>query len=61
MFHQKGMLVYERSKIEDFDKVFDLALESGAEDVNDEESAVEITCGPSEFSALKEALDGLGL
>ena len=57
MFQKKGVIVYEKSKIEDFDKLFELALENGAEDVKDEDDIYEITCDVSEFSRLKEALD----
>jgi YebC/PmpR family DNA-binding regulatory protein len=61
MFHKKGMIVYQRNKIKDFDKLFETALEAGAEDVKEDEDAVEIVCAPDAFNELKETLDKTGL
>lgn len=61
MFHKKGTLVYQRSKVKDFDKVFEAALEAGAEDVKDDEDAVEIVSAPESFNDVKDKLDKLGL
>ncbi len=60
-FHTKGQIVYEKSKIEDFDKLFELALENGADDVKDEGEVYEIVCEAPDFLKLKEALDALGV
>ena len=61
MFHKKGTIVYEKSKVTDYDSFFETALDNGADDVNEEGEAYEIVCAPDAFSGLKEALDGLGL
>jgi YebC/PmpR family DNA-binding regulatory protein len=61
MFHKKGTIVYQRSKIQDFDKLFEAALEAGADDVKDEDDVVEILCAPEAFNELKETLDKTGL
>jgi YebC/PmpR family DNA-binding regulatory protein len=61
MFHKKGTIVYQRSKIKDFDKLFEAALEAGAEDVKEDEDAVEIICAPEAFNELKDTLDKMGL
>jgi YebC/PmpR family DNA-binding regulatory protein len=61
MFHKKGTIVYQRGKIKDFDKLFEAALEAGAEDVKEDEDAVEIICAPDAFNELKETLDRMGL
>lgn len=61
MFHKKGTIVYQRGKIKDFDKLFEVALEAGAEDVKEDENAVEIICAPDAFNELKETLDRMGL
>lgn len=61
MFSQKGLIVYDRSKIDDFDKLFEVALEAGAEDVVDQDGGVEITCEPATLSDLKDQLDTLGI
>jgi len=60
-FHQKGQIVYEKSKITNFDKLFELALENGAEDVQDEGEAYEIICEPQDFMRLKESLESLNI
>jgi YebC/PmpR family DNA-binding regulatory protein len=61
MFHKKGTIVYQRSKIMDFDQLFEVALEAGADDVKDEHGAVEIICAPEAFNELKDTLDKMGL
>jgi YebC/PmpR family DNA-binding regulatory protein len=61
MFHKKGTIVYQRGKIKDFDKLFEAALEAGAEDVKEDEDAVEIICAPEAFNELKDTLDKMGL
>jgi YebC/PmpR family DNA-binding regulatory protein len=44
------------------DKVMEVALEAGAEDVlSDEEGAIEVLTQPSDFEAVKSALDKAGL
>lgn len=61
MFNTKGVIVYEKEKVADYDKLFEVALENGAEDVSDENDAYEITCEPGDFGALKDALDTLDI
>ena len=56
MFHPKGIIVIEKSKISEND-IMNLALDSGAEDVNtDDETFYEIVTLPSEFEKVKTAL-----
>ena len=57
MFNRKGMLVYEKEQIADFDHLFETALENGAEDVKEEDGQYEVTCKPEDFMSLKAALD----
>lgn len=59
MFHRKGMIVFEKDQISDFESFFETALENGAEDVKDEESQYEVTCEPEDFMNLKAALDSI--
>ncbi|HYX31941.1 MAG TPA: YebC/PmpR family DNA-binding transcriptional regulator [Oligoflexus sp.] len=61
MFHKKGTVVYQRSKVKDFETLFEIALEAGADDVKDEDDVVEIICAPEAFNELKETLDKTGL
>jgi transcriptional/translational regulatory protein YebC/TACO1 len=44
------------------DKVMEVALEAGAEDVvTDEEGAIEVLTAPADFEAVKNALEAAGL
>lgn len=58
IFHSKGLIIYEKDGI-DFDQLFELALENGAEDVVEEEDRIEITCEVENYSPLKEALEAI--
>lgn len=60
MFHKKGQIVYNRTDVKNFDALFELALEHGADEVDDEDTEVyAITCAPETFVNLKEKLDTL--
>ncbi|MFW7377801.1 MAG: YebC/PmpR family DNA-binding transcriptional regulator [Oligoflexus sp.] len=61
MFHKKGTIVYQKDKVTDYDKFFEVAIEAGADDVKDDDDIYEIISAPENFEALKEALDQLGL
>ena len=44
------------------DKVMEVALEAGAEDVvTHEDGSIEVLCGPTDFEAVQKALEGAGL
>jgi YebC/PmpR family DNA-binding regulatory protein len=58
MFDQKGLIVYPGST--DFDKLFEAALEAGAEDVADEDGQFEVTTDPSAFMEVRDALEKAG-
>jgi YebC/PmpR family DNA-binding regulatory protein len=60
MFKHCGQLVFEPGASED--KIMEIALEAGAEDiVSDEDGSIEVITPPSEFLAVKEALEAAGL
>jgi YebC/PmpR family DNA-binding regulatory protein len=61
MFKKKGILIYERAKVRDFGKLFEVASEAGAAEINDEGEVVEVIAEPSDFAILKQAMDGLEL
>jgi YebC/PmpR family DNA-binding regulatory protein len=61
MFHRKGMICYDKENVTDYDRLFEVALENGAEDVKEEDGQVVITCDPEAFLDLKTALDTLNL
>jgi YebC/PmpR family DNA-binding regulatory protein len=61
MFHRKGVIQIEKSAAPDEERLLEIALEAGAEDLSDSESTWEITTDPSSFAAVRDALDGEGV
>ena len=60
MFKHCGSLVYEPGTNED--KVMEVALDAGAEDVvSDEDGSIEVITAPNDFMAVKEAMEATGL
>jgi YebC/PmpR family DNA-binding regulatory protein len=59
-FKHCGQLIFAPGTSED--KVMEVALEAGAEDViTDEEGAIEVLTSPADFEAVKNALEAAGL
>ncbi|MEY8690220.1 MAG: YebC/PmpR family DNA-binding transcriptional regulator [Leptothrix sp. (in: b-proteobacteria)] len=59
-FKHCGQLIFAPGTSED--KVMDVALEAGADDVvTDDEGAIEVLCAPTEFEAVRDALEAAGL
>jgi transcriptional/translational regulatory protein YebC/TACO1 len=59
-FKHCGQLIFAPGTSED--KVMEVALEAGAEDVvTDEEGAIEVLTAPADFEAVKNALEAAGL
>lgn len=56
LFHKKGLIVVDKSKIDE-DKLMDIALNAGAEDMITEDKAYEITTDPKDFDKVKKAID----
>ena len=56
-FEKKGLLVVAETAVEE-DRLLDVALEAGAEDVKQSGSSFEITTSPSDFEAVKDAIHG---
>ena len=61
MFDRKGVIVVEEDGSISEDDLMEKALEAGAEDFSAEEGAFEILTDPSEFSAVREALENEGI
>jgi len=62
LFEKKGVIVIEKSSTDlSEDDLMLLALDNGAENLESEEEIYEITCAPSDFSSLREALENNGL
>lgn len=60
MFDRKGSILIDKTTIDE-EKLMDLALEAGAEDVVDEESEFLVLTEPDDFEAVREALQQEGV
>jgi YebC/PmpR family DNA-binding regulatory protein len=56
MFERKGVVLYP-AKAASSDAMFEAALEAGADNVESDAEAHEITCAPSDFSAVRDGLE----
>ena len=56
MFDKKGILTVEKSQVDE-DRLMDIALDAGAEDVRDEGEVFEVVTQPEDFEKVKERLD----
>ena len=60
IFEQKGLIVLEKDKVDE-EQLLELALEAGAEDVEEGESEFDVITDPSEFETVKKAIDDAGM
>ncbi|MEM9884056.1 MAG: YebC/PmpR family DNA-binding transcriptional regulator [Planctomycetota bacterium] len=60
MFEQKGELYLEKEKASE-DRLMEIALEAGAEDIEDQDEAWRIVTAPSDYRAVRDALEAAGL
>jgi len=56
MFDKKGILTVDKSQVDE-DRLMDIALDAGAEDVRDEGEVFEVVTQPEDFERVKERLD----
>jgi YebC/PmpR family DNA-binding regulatory protein len=56
MFARKGLIQIDKDQVPDEDRLFELALEAGAEDLADADGTWEITMDPMTFGAVRDAL-----
>jgi YebC/PmpR family DNA-binding regulatory protein len=61
MFHRKGVIQIEKDAAPDEDRLLEIALEAGADDLNDAESTWEITTEPAALAAVRDALSAAGI
>jgi YebC/PmpR family DNA-binding regulatory protein len=61
MFTRKGVVVVEKSAAPDVERLLELALEAGAEDLNDSESSWEIVTDPASLTAVRDSLGAAGI
>jgi YebC/PmpR family DNA-binding regulatory protein len=59
LFDRKGLISLPSSY--DFDQIFEIALEAGADDVQEEGDAIEVITTPSSFTAVRDAIAAKGL
>jgi len=59
LFDRKGLMVLGKTKVDE-DKVIEMAIEVGAEDIKDEGDILEIIFAPEQFSQIKENIERIG-
>ncbi|PKL32507.1 MAG: YebC/PmpR family DNA-binding transcriptional regulator [Spirochaetae bacterium HGW-Spirochaetae-10] len=60
LFMQKGQILIEKKAVDE-DRLMELAIESGAEDVRVDEDGYEVLTAPADFASVNEALVKAGL
>lgn len=59
LFDRKGTMILDKSEVDE-DKIIDLAVEAGAEDIKDEDDTLEIVFAPEQFAQIKENIKKAG-
>jgi YebC/PmpR family DNA-binding regulatory protein len=60
MFQKKGAIIVDKAAADE-ERIMELALEAGAEDVNDDEVSWEVVTAPEDFSSVLEAIKAAGI
>lgn len=60
-FDPKGVILVEREAFTDEDRLMELALEAGADDLNEEGDQWRITTGPTALHSVRTVLEGAGV
>ena len=60
MFTKRGLLAVDRAGIDE-DRVMEVALEAGADDVTDSGDILEVLTAPEQFEAVREAMEAAGV
>ncbi len=58
IFDKKGLMIFPKST--DFDRLFEAAIEAGAEDVSEQDEQLEVTTDPSAFMEVRDTLASAG-
>jgi len=61
MFQRKGVIVVDKTLAPDDENLLEVALEGGAEDLNDEGSSWDIVTAPQDFKSVEGALQRAGV
>jgi YebC/PmpR family DNA-binding regulatory protein len=56
MFGKKGLIVFEKEKVDE-EKVMNVALDAGAQDVRETDKEFEVVCDPSDFEKVKKQME----
>ncbi len=56
MFDKKGLITVEKTQVAE-DRLMDIVLDAGAEDVRDEDEIFEVVTQPEDFASVKDRLD----
>ncbi|HHY03848.1 MAG TPA: YebC/PmpR family DNA-binding transcriptional regulator [Thermoanaerobacterales bacterium] len=56
MFEKKGLIIIEKDDETDSDSIMMIAIDSGADDVEEQDDSIEITTSPESFEGVKKAL-----
>ncbi|GAB6165099.1 YebC/PmpR family DNA-binding transcriptional regulator [Thermostilla marina] len=60
MFKKKGIFVVSADKVDE-EKLMEVVLEAGGEDIQPDDGRFEVTCDPGQFSDVSEALENAGI
>ena len=60
LFEKKGLIVIEKDKVDE-EKLLDVALEAGAEDVREGDTEFEVITEPGDFETVKKAIEDEGI
>lgn len=60
MFQKKGLMVFTRDAVDE-EKLLNLALETGVDDVKEGDSEFEVIMEPGQFEAVKKTFDSAGM
>ena len=60
MFEKKGLIAFEGDAVDE-EKLLEVALEAGADDVKEDGDGFEVLIPPSDFETVRQAFDGAGL
>ena len=61
MFARKGLIQIEKDAAPDEERLLEIALEAGADDLSDAESTWEITTDPTAFGTVRDAVSAAGV
>ncbi|HKV38609.1 MAG TPA: YebC/PmpR family DNA-binding transcriptional regulator [Blastocatellia bacterium] len=60
MFHKKGMIIVDKTAADE-ERITEIAIEAGAEDVTDDEVSWEVVTAPEDFNTVHDAIKAAGL